>query len=129
MDAPEDMVHMRYKDYGRLLWSYYYGTQDVALRETSLLCGVRSARTAQLGTFIHPVLQYTLRTKLPYYSPSVSTSLSLARAHDYRKFWYEQVFPVRGEVACPSALDQQAHHRSPLHLLDPHGGGQPRAPP
>ena len=49
---------MRYKDYGRLLWSYYYGTNDVALRETSLLCGVRSARTAQLGSFIHPVLMY-----------------------------------------------------------------------
>ena len=57
-DVPEDMVHERYKDYGRLVWSYYYGTQDVALRETSLLCGVRSARTAQLGTFIHPVLMY-----------------------------------------------------------------------
>ena len=49
---------MRYKGYGRLLWSYSYGTQDIALRETSLLCGVRSARTAQLGTFIHPVLMY-----------------------------------------------------------------------
>jgi hypothetical protein len=58
-DVPEDMVHERYKNYGRLVWSYYYGTQDIALRETSLLCGVRSARTAQLGTFIHPVLQVT----------------------------------------------------------------------
>ena len=57
-DVPEDVIHMRYKHYGRLVWSYYYGTQDAALRETGLLCGVRSARTAQLGTFIHPVLQY-----------------------------------------------------------------------
>ena len=57
-DAPEDLIHERYKNYGRITWSYYYGTQDAALRETALLCGVRSARTAQLGTFIHPVLQY-----------------------------------------------------------------------
>ena len=57
-DIPEDMLHGRYARYGRLVWSYYYGTSDVAIREKSLLCGVRSARTAQLGSFIHPVLQY-----------------------------------------------------------------------
>lgn len=57
-DLPEDVIHDRYLSFARVAWSYYYGTSDVLVREKSLLCGVRSSRTALIGSFIHPVLQY-----------------------------------------------------------------------
>jgi len=51
------MVHERWLKYPRITWSYYYGS-TFRYHEKSLLCSMRSARLAALGTFIHPVMQY-----------------------------------------------------------------------
>ena len=56
-DLPDDMIHTRYLSYPRITWSYYYGS-TFRFHEKSVLCVMRSGRLAQLGTFIHPVLQY-----------------------------------------------------------------------
>jgi len=56
-DNTEDLIHDRYAQHPRLVWSYYYGS-NFRYHEKSLLCELRSARTAVFGTFVHPVLQY-----------------------------------------------------------------------
>lgn len=55
-DMPEDLIHERYSNYPRVMWSYYWGTEADGVFQTP--CGLRSQRLGLVSEYIHPVLQY-----------------------------------------------------------------------
>mmetsp|Transcript_16004 Transcript_16004/g.28526 ORF Transcript_16004/g.28526 Transcript_16004/m.28526 type:complete len:815 (+) Transcript_16004:101-2545(+) len=91
-DLPEDVVHDRYIEYPRITWSYYYGS-NTYLRETALLCQLRSPRLAILGSFVHPVIQYYppgVRAPFPHerpWSEDMGMSMHLRTGEHPSIFW------------------------------------------